>query len=341
MKLSLVVGLFAFLVFIGTVRATTYDCGGGCRSCQVAIDGASSNDIINITSDITEDSELYCDSEHYSYYECLDINMDNLTIEGNNYTWALGFDCGTGIIVNGNGTTLKNIHFNWSAGYAPGLIPSYYAICQERFTLPDMGFILNSNGNSIENVVFDRCTGLDLQSNADNNVVKGSFFYENISFVSSATGNLLYNNLFNNTQYVIGTLDSSNKWNETMIVGINVIGGSYIGGNYWAYPNGTGFSQVCNVTVTDGICDDSFSLDGSNTDYLPLSFASPAPPLPPAELSGMALTLSDAGTGLGGFLDSITNPLTQFILALGFVGGIFLIVFGFVRAFNFMGSMLG
>jgi len=51
----------------------------------------------------------------------------------------------------------------------------------------------------------------------------------------------------------------------------NIIGGPYIGGNFWAYPNGTGFSQTCADADIDGICDLPYVLDMNNTDFLPLA----------------------------------------------------------------------
>jgi hypothetical protein len=53
--------------------------------------------------------------------------------------------------------------------------------------------------------------------------------------------------------------------------GTNIIGGSFLGGNFWGYPNGTGFSQTCPDVNGDGICDKSYTLDEKNIDYLPLA----------------------------------------------------------------------
>ena len=44
-----------------------------------------------------------------------------------------------------------------------------------------------------------------------------------------------------------------------------------MGGNYWAKPDGTGFSQTCADANVDGICDDVYNLATNNTDYLPLT----------------------------------------------------------------------
>ena len=46
----------------------------------------------------------------------------------------------------------------------------------------------------------------------------------------------------------------------------------YIGGNFWAKPDGTGFSQTATDADGDGIADTAYKLSGNNnyTDFLPL-----------------------------------------------------------------------
>lgn len=91
-------------------------------------------------------------------------------------------------------------------------------------------------------------------------------------YLSSSNNNLIYNNIFNNTNnfYITGT---TNSWNTTKTPGSNIIGGNYLGGNYWAKPDGTGFSQTCSSDADgDGICDSPYVLDASNIDYLPLTY---------------------------------------------------------------------
>ena len=53
--------------------------------------------------------------------------------------------------------------------------------------------------------------------------------------------------------------------------GTNIIGGSYIGGNYWAKPDGTGFSQTAVDANGDGIADSAYVIAENNIDYLPLT----------------------------------------------------------------------
>ena len=57
------------------------------------------------------------------------------------------------------------------------------------------------------------------------------------------------------------------------------MGGPYVGGNYWALPNGTGFSQIQTDADKDGICDLPYHIseDGLNTDFLPLAFIPETP----------------------------------------------------------------
>jgi len=54
---------------------------------------------------------------------------------------------------------------------------------------------------------------------------------------------------------------------------MNIIGGPYQGGNFWANPSGTGFSQTCIDNDINGICDSSYSISSVDIDYLPLTIS--------------------------------------------------------------------
>lgn len=90
-----------------------------------------------------------------------------------------------------------------------------------------------------------------------------------------SSNNTVYNNYFNNVNN-FGFVSSTfiNLWNTTKKAETNIIGGSYLGGNVWAYPNGTGFSQNCADSDDDGICDSPYTLFSNNIDYLPLAYKS-------------------------------------------------------------------
>ncbi|MEM5815189.1 MAG: NosD domain-containing protein, partial [Candidatus Aenigmatarchaeota archaeon] len=91
-------------------------------------------------------------------------------------------------------------------------------------------------------------------------------------YLEDSSNNKIYNNFFNNTNNFGFNEANVNDWNTTRTVKINIIGGPYLGGNFWAKPDGTGFSETCSDNNKDGICDSSYTLDSNNIDYLPLTF---------------------------------------------------------------------
>jgi hypothetical protein len=103
-------------------------------------------------------------------------------------------------------------------------------------------------------IILNNFNGISLHS--------ASYFFNNLTF---------YNNIFNNSVNVYFGDPYDVSWNSST------------SGNFWAYPNGTGYSETCNDTNHDGICDDSYVFD-NNTDYFPLTFAS-LPPAPPSRIS--------------------------------------------------------
>jgi parallel beta-helix repeat protein len=106
-----------------------------------------------------------------------------------------------------------------------------------------------------------------------NNTVSG------IVLEAGSNNNTIYNNIFNNTNNTqIDATSTGNVWNTSKTAGPNIIGGSYLGGNYWAKPEGTGFSQINVDTDGDGFCDSPLSeyeLNVNNIDHLPLYLTPP------------------------------------------------------------------
>jgi parallel beta-helix repeat protein len=93
-------------------------------------------------------------------------------------------------------------------------------------------------------------------------------------YLYSSSNNIIYNNLFNNTNnfYFDGYI-FSNYWNTSYQEGENIWNASlgYIGGNAWFNPDGTGYSDTCHDTNADGFCDDPYVLAQDNIDYLPIA----------------------------------------------------------------------
>jgi len=112
--------------------------------------------------------------------------------------------------------------------------------------------------------------------------------YHLMYIMSHDGNNRLYNNIFNNTNNFFNdtgnytgnyhvakaTNISSRKisvaLNITKAPGNNIVGGPYLGGNFWAKPDGTGFSQTCNDWNIDGIGDSIYTVSAYDIDYLPL-----------------------------------------------------------------------
>jgi len=82
------------------------------------------------------------------------------------------------------------------------------------------------------------------------------------------------NNHFNNTVNVNAPEGTDCVFNITKTIGKNIVGGTCIGGNYWATPSGNGFSQTHCDSNGDGFADEPYKLEGceNSVDYLPLIY---------------------------------------------------------------------
>jgi parallel beta-helix repeat protein len=88
--------------------------------------------------------------------------------------------------------------------------------------------LTNNNANS------NNDEGISLASSS-NNKVTGNTANSNTNcgiYLDSSSSNFIYNNYFNNTRNAYD--DGTNIWNITKTAGTNIIGGSWLGGNYWS-----------------------------------------------------------------------------------------------------------
>ncbi|WP_440946421.1 NosD domain-containing protein [Methanosarcina sp. T3] len=140
-----------------------------------------------------------------------------------------------------------------------------------------------SSGNILDGNTVSKSTnnGIYLSDSDSNTVINNTITENEVSGIgfSSSGDNLIYNNYFNNTNNVnLGTDNSGNTWSTTAIVGVNIIGGPMLGGNYWETLQGTGFSQTCTDVGEDYICRQTYTIGKNNIDYLPLSNPAGVPP---------------------------------------------------------------
>ncbi|CAG1001988.1 MAG: cell surface protein [Candidatus Methanoperedens nitroreducens] len=138
-----------------------------------------------------------------------------------------------------------------------------------------LGFADSNNtllGNNASN---NNNSGIYVAYSLDNNTVTDNTASNNSYGIHLyfSSKNIIYNNIFNNINNSWIDDDRMNTWNITKKMGSNIVGGPYLGGNFWAHPNGTGFSQTCPDNDRDGLCDVRYTLDENNIDYLPLALA--------------------------------------------------------------------
>jgi len=233
-----------------------------------------------------------CNVQDWEYGIQLTFSSSN-TITNNtaNNTFGIRLDAFS------NNNTITNNTINNNDAYGIFLaLSSNNTIISNIVNNNGYGFYLSSSLSNIitNNTVNNNEAGgfrLDHSSNnkITNNIVNNNGGEGGIYLLSSSatSDNAIYNNFFNNTINFLSYSPYPNNWNTTLQNGTNIIGGNLIGGNYWANPSGTGYSQTCSDADKNGICDSPYTLATNNIDYLPLTtdttppqiqFVSPTPP---------------------------------------------------------------
>lgn len=174
----------------------------------------------------------------------------------------------------------------------------------------EYGILLNgSERNTISNnLVTLNEKGIRLENSNYNDILDNVIAYNygpGISLESSSR-NFICNNYFKNAENVEDTaVNAENLWQSPLVTRQNIVKGPYIAGNFWADPDGNGFSEICVDENSNGICDTSYSITGGGTDKSPLS-----PKVPNAvKALESKLNASDYERGLTD-RENATNPET-------------------------------
>jgi parallel beta-helix repeat protein len=285
-KLSMLFGVFSILFLGGIASAITYTCDS-CDSCNALIASASPNDFIQLNSSLYSDvsgcisdvgiSDIGIDCNGYEITSSVGVfgginiqSASNITVS--NCSMLAGWDTGV-FLWDGNYVTVENCTFYGDTNGFHIYGGNYNDIRNNNITGTDIAVLIEAGNQIIENnsIKYNN-NGIAFYSGGGNifrnNIIEGQFVAG--TYIIDG-GNYYYNNLFNNTVNVIDVTANSEFWNTTKVSYRNIFGGANICGNYWAYPNGTGYSETCTDTNLDGICDSAFMFDASNVDNLPLS----------------------------------------------------------------------
>lgn len=205
------------------------------------------------TNPITECCVIDTDG---TYYLANDIQAsgDCLVLMADAVVW------GNGHTITGDGTGIGVNVTNTPGGGYPILKECKIKSFEAGILVEETGFC-----DIKWNTISGNHWGVLLYSNI--NPVRHNRIINNIIGVQPETGyyNEIYHNYFYNNKYNGHTPnDEPNYWNTTKSTGPNIIGGPYIGGNYWHDYDGED-------TDGDGIGDTPYTIyGGTNKDYLPL-----------------------------------------------------------------------
>jgi parallel beta-helix repeat protein len=127
----------------------------------------------------------------------------------------------------------------------------------------------NINGNTITlNEIGLRLEGSDSNTIRDNLI---AYNYGPGTSLEESSRNIIFNNYFKNTENVEdNAVNADNTWQSTLTTRSNLVRGPYIGGNFWADPEGTGYSETCVDENSNGICDSAYEVTEGAFDNSPL-----------------------------------------------------------------------
>jgi parallel beta-helix repeat protein len=167
-------------------------------------------------------------------YGSSDNTFTSNTFSNNNkgiHFWESSCNTITGNIISNNSDGINLDHSIYSTFGNNNVIDNIVSNNTIGIHLED------SRGNTVSgNTVFNNSVGISLEDTTISNIITGNTICNNRAFgiiiVFYSYDNLIYNNYFNNVNNSYD--DNNNIWNIAKSSGTNIVGGPFLGGNYWS-----------------------------------------------------------------------------------------------------------
>lgn len=266
--------VLAFQITAGSASAATIYVESG-NSIQTAVNNAHSGDTVVVKPG--------------TYAGGIEISTENLTIMSSSPYKAVIIAESNAFNIYESNVVIKNFDIR-GPGKSSGTCFSF-----GRIETTNGAFSCTVQNNKISNFNIAADIGFYMNSGSEyilnndiSNCRTGIYAFDLMFEIPTISGNriancdtglylidascIITNNNLNNTVNINDDEGRGSILNNTKIAGKNIVGGPYLGGNYWAKPDGTGFSQTHSDNNGDGFAEEPYKLEGSyySVDYLPL-----------------------------------------------------------------------
>jgi len=172
-------------------------------------------------------------------------------------------------ILRGDHNTISNCIATANSNYGISITSADDSTIQNNeISLNFFGVYISHSSNTTvtDNIINDNTyKGIQSLDSPGNSIIK-NYIQDNQRglYIEDSLGSSIYNNFFDNTVYN-AVSDVGNTWSISKKLGLNIINGPYLGGNYWADYSG-------HDTNGDGLGETPYNIaGGNNQDNYPLT----------------------------------------------------------------------